>query len=172
MQHLEIISINLWQILISLCNLLLLFLVMKKFLFQPVKKVLEQRRAEVDKQYALADEAVETAMAAKETWEEKMHEAKTHANTLVAKAAETAALRGDKIVAEAREKADSLIRQANYEIELERKKAAAGIRQEIVDVSTVLTEKMLNREIRTEDHRELIDSFIQKLGDADDNANR
>lgn len=170
MQHLEIISINLWQILISLCNLFLLFLIMKRFLFKPVKKVMEQRRAEVDAQYARARAAEEAAQANKEAWEEKMYDAKSYANTMIAKAAETAALRGDKILADARDKADSMLRQAEAEIELERKKASAGIRQEIVDVSSALAEKILDREIRPEDHRNLIDAFIQKIGDADDNA--
>ena len=42
MQSLEVISLNIWQVLISLCNLLLIFLILKKFLFKPVKKVLKQ----------------------------------------------------------------------------------------------------------------------------------
>ena len=44
MQTLDVISVNLWQILISLINLFLLFLILKKFLFKPVKKVLDQRQ--------------------------------------------------------------------------------------------------------------------------------
>ena len=50
MQTLEIISINIGQILISLCNLVLLFLALKKFLFQPVKKALAQRQEALDAQ--------------------------------------------------------------------------------------------------------------------------
>jgi F-type H+-transporting ATPase subunit b len=171
MQNLEIISVNLWQILISLCNLLLLFLAVKKFLFQPVKKIMDQRRAEVDAQYAKAAEARQAAEDNREAWEAKMDDARDETNAIVAKAVATANMRGSKIVSDARDQADSLLRQANYEIELERKKAVAGIRQEIVDVSAVLAEKMLEREIRTEDHHDLIDAFIQKIGDADDNAN-
>ena len=47
MQNLDVISINLWQVLISLCNLLLLFLILKKFLYQPVRKLLDQLFQEV-----------------------------------------------------------------------------------------------------------------------------
>ena len=42
-QNLDIISVNIWQILISLINLLLLFLIIKKFLYKPVKKFIAQR---------------------------------------------------------------------------------------------------------------------------------
>ena len=75
---------------------------------------------------------------------------------------------GEKIVAEAKERADGILRTAEIEAELERKKAEAGIKREIVEVSGALAEKMLEREINTEDHRVLIDSFIEKIGDEND----
>lgn len=168
MQTLEVISINIWQILISLANLVILFLVLKKFLFKPVKKVLAERQAAVDEQYAAAAQAEKKAMQSKESWEHKMESARTEADAILKNATETAGLRGEKIVAEAKVRADGIIRQAETEAELERKKAEDGIKREIIDVSTVLTEKMLGREINTQDHRSLIDSFIEEIGGSDD----
>ena len=46
MQNLDIISINIWQVVISLANLVILFLILKKFLFEPVKKIKAQRENE------------------------------------------------------------------------------------------------------------------------------
>ena len=57
MQSLDIISVNLWQILISLANLTILFLLLKKFLYKPVTKMLVARRAEIDSQYSDAQNA-------------------------------------------------------------------------------------------------------------------
>lgn len=169
MQSMEVISINIWQILISLCNLLVLFLILKKFLYKPVKKAMAERQAAVEEQYGAAEEAERNALASKEEWAQKLQNAGEEADSILKSAVANAPTRrGDKIVAEAKEKADGIIRQAEAEAELERKKAEAGIRREIVDVSAQLTEKMLNREIRPEDHRELIDSFIQEIGEDDD----
>ena len=72
MQSLDVISINLWQILISLINLFLIFLVVKKFLFKPVKKIFATRQEELDQQYASAEEAERKALADKDAWEQKM----------------------------------------------------------------------------------------------------
>jgi len=168
MQALDIISVNLWQILISLINLLILFWIIKKFLFKPVQKMLSQRQSEIDEQYASAEEAEKQALANKESWEQKMHTATAEADAIMQTATENAKWRGEKIVAEARDKADGIIRQAETEAELERKKAEDGIKREIVDVSAILTEKMLGREINTQDHRALIDSFIEEIGNNDD----
>ena len=165
MQSLEVISINLWQILISLANLVILFLIVKKFLFKPVKKVLAQRQDLMDAQYSAAQEAQAQALADKDAWEHKMQSAKAEADAIMKDAASKAQIRGDRIVSDAREKADGIIRQAQTAAELERKKAEDGIKKEIVDVSAALAEKMLGREINSQDHRDMIDSFIEALGE-------
>ena len=165
MQSLDVISINIWQIVISLANLLLLFLILKKFLFKPVRNVLETRQQEVDEMYSSAAAAEESANANKALWDEKLKTANEKADAVIAEASQTAEKRGDKIIAEAKAKAENIVHQAETEAELQRKKAEAGIKTEIVNVSALLTEKMLEREINTDDHRTLIDSVIEKIGD-------
>ncbi|MBR5235957.1 MAG: F0F1 ATP synthase subunit B [Clostridia bacterium] len=167
-QSLDVISVNLWQILISLANLLILFTLVKKFLFGPVKNVMTKRQAEIDEKYTAADVAVDAAEKDKKEWEEKMQGADAKAQDILSSASENAKQRSEKIVLEAKERAESILRQAEAEAELERKKAIDGIKREIVEVSGALTEKMLEREVNTKDHRNLIDSFIEKLGDSDD----
>ena len=168
MQTLDVISVNIWQILISLLNLYLLFLIIKKFLFKPVKAVLAARQAELDAQYASAAEAERVALANRHQWEEKMQGAESAANAILQSAADQAKFRGDALIAEAQSKADSIIRVAQGEADLERKKALEGVKREIVEVSGALTEKMLEREINTNDHRNLIESFIEKIGDGNE----
>ena len=77
--------------------------------------------------------------------------------------------RSNEIVAEAREKATELRRQAEADAILERKKAEDDMKREIADVSAQLTGKLLQREINEEDHRALIDSFLQEIKTDDDN---
>ena len=168
MQTLDVISVNVWNILISLANLAILFLLFKKFLFKPVLKMLAARQASVDEKYAEAQKAREDALADKSAWEEKIKNADTEADEIVKKAAENAKQRGDRIVSDAREKADGIIRVAEMEAALEKKKAESAIKHEIVVVSTALAEKMIAREIKPSDHRELVDSFIEKIGESDD----
>lgn len=168
MQTLDVISVNLWQILISLSNLVLLFLILKKFLFKPVKKVLEKRQSELDEQYAAAELAESQADEKRMLWSEKLSQADSEAKSVLQNATENARIRGDKIIAEAKERADGIIRVARSEAELERKKATDGIRREIVEVSGTLAERMLEREINTDDHRALIDSFIDGIGEGND----
>lgn len=168
MQSLGIISVNLWQILISLCNLLLLTLLLKKFLFKPVKKALHERQSAVQKQYDDAEQAASEAKRLESEWQEKMDGAASRAKSIVKEAKENADTLSDGIVKEAKDKADRLLRQAEADVLLEKKKAEEGLKKEIVDVSTAISEKLLGREIHADDHRALIDDFIGKIGEDDE----
>lgn len=165
MQSLDIISVNLWQMLVSLANLIVLFLIVKKFLYKPVKKMLAARQSSIDSDYGAAKEALEKANSDKKAYEEKLQSAKSEADKVIKDAVELANEREKEIIAQAKEKADGIVRRAENEATLERKKAEADIRKEIVEVSSLLTEKMLEREVSAEDHERFIDSFIEGIGD-------
>ena len=165
-QNLDIISVNFWQILISLCNLLILFLIIKKFLYAPVKKVMAARQAKIDEDYRVAAEAAAEAEENRAAWEQKIGEARGEADKILQTATENADRRAEKMISDAKKTADGIVRRAEEEAELQMKKAEDGIRREIVDVSALMAEKMLQREIKGEDHRDLIDAFIRDVGDS------
>ena len=171
MQTLDVISVNIWQILISLINLVLLFLIIKKFLFKPVKKMLQKRKEELDAQYQSAADAEAIADKHRKEWEATLATADEKANQILLSATENAKRHGDRLVTEAQEKAEGIIRVAQNEAELERRKATEDIKREIIEVSGALTEKMLEREINVQDHHALIESFIEKIGEEDDGNN-
>lgn len=166
MQTLEVISVNIWQIIISLANLLILTLILKKFLYAPVRKALADRRAAIDADYADADRAKASALEAKKLYEEKLSNAKDEAAKIRTDALSEADMRSEKLIAEAKDKADEIVSRAKDEAELERRRVSDDVKREIAEVSTALTEKLIGRELDEEAHRELIDEFIDGLGEA------
>ena len=163
MQHSDIISVNLWQIVVSLLNLLIIFLILKRFLFKPVKKILKSRQDAVDERYAQAENAINDAEAKQAELTKRLDAAQAEADIIIKDATMTAERRREKIENEARENAESIIRQAKNEAELEKRKAESEIKEQIVVVSTALTEKLIEREINEEDHHKLIDSVISEM---------
>ena len=165
MQTLDIISVNLWQMAASLLNLVLLLWAVKKFLYKPVKNMLETRQQTIEGNFKAAEDAKQEAEENKAQWEQKLSSAKQEAEQIIKSAADRGEARGEKIVADAKEKAEGIVRRAENEAELEMKKAEDRIKREIVDISAQLAEKMLEREIKAEDHKALIDSFIDNIGE-------
>lgn len=165
MQDLDIISVNIWHIVISLANLIILFLILKKLLFKPVKKIVDQRQKEIESEYKKAEKTQTEADAIKAEWEGKMATAEAEADKIISDAVERADSRNEVMLYESLEKADQIIRKAKADIERERKDARETIKKEIVDVSQTLSEQIIGREINMDDHRDLIDKAIDKIGE-------
>lgn len=164
----DVVSVNIWQIVISLVNLLLIFLMLKKFLYNPVKKTLARRQEQVSKVYEDADEAKKAANAEKQEYEEKLRTAHKQASDIVSNAKVRAERLESDIVREASEKAENMIRTADEEIALERKKAMNEIKDDISAISVEIAGKVIGREIKESDHQELINEFIDSIGDDDE----
>lgn len=168
MQTLDVISINLWQMVVSLLNLVLLLLIVKKFLYKPVKKMLANRQNAIESDYSAAEKAKLEALEDKKAYEAKLSDAKAEADKVIKSAVDIANEREREILQDAKNKADGIIRKAEADAALEMKKAEDSIRREIVEVSAVLTEKVLEREVSESDHKQFIDSFINSIGETDE----
>ena len=110
----------------------------------------------------------QNAKNSKLLYEEKLGGAQAEADAIVKEAKLKAQKESDKIVENAKGKADDIVNQAKADAALEYKKAQVEIKHEITEVSALISEKILEREINTDDHRKLIDSFIENIGDSYD----
>ena len=164
-ESLNIISVNFFSIVFSLLNLVIIFLIATFLLYKPVKKMLNERQKTIDSAYQRASDAENEANEHKEAYENKLKDAKNEANNIISSAVSTATAREKEILADAKDEGERIVMQARQSAELEIKKAEETIKNEIVDVSFELTEKLLSREINEKDHESLIDSFINEIGE-------
>ena len=162
------LNIDLQQILLHVFNFVILYFGLYFILYKPVKNILAQRQQMVDENFEKAKKAEEDALSAKASYEEKLAGAKAEADEILKKANKRAERKSDKIVSGAKAKADDIIRQAQNDARLEKQKAQSEIKHEITEVSTMISEKILEREIKPADHRDFINSFIEKIGENDD----
>lgn len=168
MQSLDVISFNLWQALISLCNLLILFFILKRFLYKPVRRVIAERDSAVKKMYSDAEAAESIAEKNRLSWEDKLQAAESEREEILSRASRRANDIGEQIISKAKNDADIIVKNAKNDAAQEYQKAQDEIKKEIIAVSTMLTEKLLCREINTNDHYALIDKVISKMGDEND----
>lgn len=164
-QSLDIISVNLWQILISLANLLIMFFILKRFLFKPVKKVVSERQQQVDKLYGDAEESRNAAAEMKQEYEARLAAAREEADGLVRNAVQTAQRKGDAIVTEASNQAGRIKQKAEEEIAQERKQMLFDVRGEISDMAVSIASKVVGREVNKQDHDNFVDEFIRNVGE-------
>ena len=112
--------------------------------------------------------AINDANAAKKQFEDEISGARTKATEIIKSATDTATARSEEILSDAKEKADGMVSRAKIEIALEEKKSRQEIKREIAEVSTAIAEKILEREINADDHKDIIDNALKNLGGADE----
>ena len=159
------IGLNPWTALFTLCNLVIVFLILKKFLFKPVNKMIDDRQKEIDQLYADATGAKQAAEALRDDYSQKLAEAKDTSARIVSEATQEANRRGEEIVRQARQDADALREKAGADIALERKKALNDVKGDISRIALDIAEKVVERELDEKDQERLIDGFLRDMGD-------
>ena len=161
-----LITLDGWTFLAQICNLMIQLVIFKKLLLNPVKKVIAERKAKADSQIADAQKLRTEAEAMKAEYEQNLQNARNEANQIVASAQKTAAARSEELLGEARAQAAALKQKAEADIAQERKKAVNEANDEIGGMAMEIASKVVEREIKEADHKDLIDEFIKNVGEA------
>lgn len=165
MQSLDIISVNIWNILVSLLNLLVLFLILKKFLFKPVQKVMTERENQVTAIYQDAETDRKAAADMKQEYEARLAAARDEADSLVRNAVQTAQRKSDAIMADAASQASHMKQKAEQEIAMEKKQMLQSVQAELSEMAVSIASKVVEREIQQKDHDAFVDEFIRNVGE-------
>ena len=161
-----LITLDVWTFVAQICNLMIQLVIFKKFLLKPIKQVIADRKAKADSQIADAQKLRTEAEAMKAEYEQNLQNARTEANQIVAAAQKTATARSEELLGEARAQAAALKQKAEADIAQERKKAVNEVKDEIGGMAMEIASKVVEREIREADHKDLIDEFIKNVGEA------
>ena len=158
------VGIDLFTMIFAWINLLILYLAFKKFLFGPIKKMIDNRQAEIDGMYSDAEKSRAEAEALKADYEERMGNAKEESEEIVKSAIRRAQLREEEILREADKKAERVLERAEEQIELEKKRMVNEVKDEVSKMAIDIASAVIERDVSEGEHRDLIDGFIDKMG--------
>ena len=159
------VGVNPWTALFVLLNTLAVFFVAKKFLFVPVKKMIDDRQKEIDDMYAEANSAKTEAAALEAEYQQKLSKATETGERIVKEAVARGQAREEEILRQANAEASAIMDKAAADIALEKKKAINDAKDEISELAMAIAEKVVGREINEADQTKLVNSFIDELGD-------
>ena len=162
----SLVAVEPATLIVTICNLFLQMFIIKKFLLDKVLAVLDKRREVTDEQIVAAEKARDEAMAIKKTYEENMLQAKAQANDLINRAQKTATARADEMIAQAQQQAAQIKEKAAADIAQEKKNAINEVKDTISGLAMEIASKVVDREINENDHKALVDEFIEKIGES------
>ncbi len=160
----DLVTIVPWTLIAQLCNLFIQLLLIKRFLFKPIREILEKRKAAADAAIGDAEKAKEEALSMKNSYETSIRSAKSEAGEIIANAQKNAASQSEAIIREANEQVVAMKAKAEKDIAQERRKAVNEVKDEIGSMAMEIAGKVIGREINEKDHAKLIDEFINNVG--------
>ena len=147
-------------------SFLLLIVLIKKFAWDNITSTFEQRAKKISDDIDGAESARQKAEDLAQKRETELAGSRQEATTIIENAKETAEKNKAGILADAADKAGRLKEKANQEIAQTKAEAMNSIKGDVADLTVNLASKILGQKLDQEAHKELIDRYIDKLGDA------
>lgn len=160
-----LIDVQGWQIILTICNMLVLFYFLKKKLFVPVREFMDKRTKEIESSIRQAELKNQEADKRLEEYSTKIAQAQSEGREIVEKARTNAQIRADEIVEQAKDESAKLKERALKDIELEKDKALRDLKGEVADMAILATERLISRSLDAQSSKNLIDEVIDEIGD-------
>jgi F-type H+-transporting ATPase subunit b len=148
---------------IVLISVFFLFLILSRQLFNPVHKMLEDRKNKIKGELENAAADQEEARKLREEYEAKLAEANKEAETILQEARKKAQLNEERILKEAKEEASQIRKRAFEEAKLEQSRVQDEIKQQMVTVAAAMAAKVVSSKIDTTVQDELVDETLREM---------
>ena len=158
------VGVNFWTIIFAWVNLLILYLFLKKLLFVPIKNMIDSRQKEIDDMYSDAESSRESAKELQAEYEQKILLANDESDAILRAAQRRAELKEEEIIRDAKIEAERILDRAEEMIELEKKRAINEVKDEVSKMAIGIASAVIERDVTEDEHRELIDEFIENMG--------
>lgn len=156
------------NLLFTVLNLLILYFLLKKFLFDRVDQILEKRQELIVSKFAEANEALVKSEELKIKYEQEIAAAKGKSDQIVTTANALAKSEYERILQTANQEAAQTIEEASKVIECNRRKVVQGLKVEVAALVMAAAAKVVGENVTSKTNQKLYDQFITEAGEAID----
>lgn len=158
-----------WQLLADSCLTIIavfvLLLALSYFLFNPVRKLLNDRKEKIQGELETAKKDMEDAQSLKAEYESKLQSVEKEAESILSDARRRALNNENQIIAQAKEEAAAILERARKEAELEKQKMSDDIKKEMISIASLMAGKVVSASIDTTVQNQLIDETLKEMGE-------
>ena len=147
----------------NLLNIALLAFILSKLLYNPVRKFMQNRTERIKKQLENAEKESLSASALKLEYEQQLKNIDLQKDAILEEARKLAAENRELMMMETKAEIDTLKARAASEIEAERERAREEMRQAIIEISALMTEKLVMVSVDSNTQKRLFDEAMSEL---------
>ena len=162
------LTLNL-NLLYTVVNILVLFLLLRKFLYKPVMNIIAQRQKQVDDALAAAETSKKEAAATLNTAQDKLRNVDAEAVARRTAYEQQAEKDKQQLLADAQKQADAILAEGKAAAEAERQHKLREADAQTTALAREMCEKLLARNLTQQDDARLLDDLLQKAGVDDGN---
>ena len=157
------------NLLYTVVNVLLLFLLLRKFLYKPVMNIIEQRQKQVDDAMAAAETSKTEAKTALAAAQDKLRNVDAEAAQRREAYEKQAEKEKEQLLADAQHQADAILAEGKAAAEAERQHKLRDADAQTTALARAMCEKLLERNLTQQDDARMLDDLLQKAGVGDGN---
>ena len=165
MQAFETLGLNLPGLIWHTINFLVLLFVLRRFLFPPVLRMLDERQARIRESMERAEQIQAESARAAETVKGQLDEARREAQNIINNASQIA----ERLRAERQQQAqaeyETILKRAQEDAAREREQAFAELRTQVADLAVSAAERIVRRQLDPATQRQLVTEFLAEAGD-------
>ena len=165
MDILNTLGVNIKAIIIQAVGFLVLLFVLKKYLFGKISAIIKERSEGVKNVYAKIENDKAEAERLRIEYQRKLSDAETEAVKRIQEAVNEGSRVSEGIIKRAKEEIELMKVKAKERIDLERKKALADIRNQVVTLSILASSRIIRQSISSQTAEKLVDDFIEEIGE-------
>lgn len=155
-----------WSSLMILCNLFILYIILRKFFWEKIKKFMDDRTNAIQDALDTADAVNKRADEKMANYSKRIANVEEEGREIIKASKQQADAQAQIIIEEARQQAGELIAKAEKTIELERAKAMEDMRKEIASIAMMAAEQIVGREIENVGQDAIVDEVINNARSA------
>ncbi|MCC5909653.1 MAG: F0F1 ATP synthase subunit B [Clostridiaceae bacterium] len=154
-----------WTFVFTIVNFLIIFYVLRHYLFRPVTEFMENRTKGIETSIEEAERKNKEAETLKEQYEEKLMSIKKERETIINEATKRAKTQSDEIIKSAKGEATKIIERGRQDIERERQKTVNELKDQISTLAIMAATKVVEEEMDQKAHEKMIQQFIEEVGE-------
>lgn len=151
------------EIAVQILGFGVVFLVLRKFAWKGLLGTIDDRRHKIEAQLQSIEDQKKNLTQLEKDYRARLENIEQEARTKIQEAAGIGTALARDIQEKARLDAEKMIARAQSEISQDIEKAKITMRQEIVDLSTLVAGKIIREKLNPKDHEKLVDQFIHDL---------
>ena len=154
------LNFEFWSIVETVANIIILFILLRIFLFKPINKIKNERTRTIQDNLDSAEKARTEAEELKEQYESTIGDAKEEAKNILMKAHEDAESERAAIIKKSHDEADEIVSAAGKAAENERRLVLQQAQSQIADLAIEAASKIVGANVDDEKNRRLVDEFL------------